>query len=66
MPYKFEQGYNTIIATKNTFVKSEGAVDHNTVTRWCKNLNDQTWSSKPKTMHSKAVLQAIKANPSIL
>ena len=46
-------------------VKSEGTVDHRTVTRgskkFClvfKNLNDQIMSTKPKTKDSKAVLQA--------
>ena len=49
-------------------VKSEGVVDHSTVTRWlkkfrlgCKNLDAQI--SRPKTVNSVAVLQALKANP---
>ena len=56
--------------TKNICcAKGEGAVDHNTVTRWfkkfhsgCKNINDQISLGKPKTMDSKALLLAIEAN----
>ena len=70
MLYEFEPGHNATEATKNIcFAKGEGAVDHNTVTRWfkkfrsgCKNLDDQARSGMPKNMSSKAVLQAIEAN----
>ena len=51
-------------------VKSEGTVDHSTVTRLfkkfcsgCKNLDNQVRSDKPKTMDIEAVLKAIEANP---
>ena len=51
------------------FTKGEGALDHSTVTRWFKkfrssykNLEDQTRSSRPKTLDSEAVLQAIEVN----
>ena len=51
-------------------VKDEGAIDHNTVTRWlkifslgCKNLNYQERSSWSKIVGSETVLLAIKANP---
>ena len=57
-------------ATKNIYcAKDEDAVDHKTVTKWFKkfhldykNLSDQPWSGKPKTMDYNAVLQAIAAN----
>ena len=51
--------------------KSEGAVDHSSVTRWLKkfcssykNLDDDRENfGRPKTVDSKAVFQAIEANP---
>ena len=57
-------------ATKNICcIKSEGADDHGTRTRWfkkfgshCKNLNDQARSGQPKIKYAKALLQAIEAN----
>ena len=63
MLYKFEQGHNDAEAIKNICrAKGEGAVDHNTVTRWfkkfcsgCKNLDDQAKSSRAKTVDSVAV-----------
>ena len=49
--------------------KSEGKVDHSTVTRWFKkfhtgrkDLNNQARSDRPKSMDSMAVLEAIEAN----
>ena len=63
MLYKSELGHNTAEVTKNIgCVKGEGTVDHSTVTRWfkkfcldSKNLDDQSRSSRPKTVNSKAV-----------
>ena len=53
----------TLEATKNIcWVKDEVAVDHSTLTRWFKNLNYETRWSWPKTLDSKAVLQAIEIN----
>ena len=53
--YEFELGHNATEATKNICVKSEGTVDHSTVTRWIKkfylgwmNPNDQVQSGKLK------------------
>ena len=67
--YQFELGHNTTQPTKNIYcMKGEGAVDHSTVTRWfkkfcssCKN-DDQEKAGRPKTIDSKAMLQAIEAN----
>ena len=49
--------------------KGEGIVNSSTVTRWfekfwlgCKNLDNQARSDRPKTVDSKAILQAIDAN----
>ena len=58
-------------ATKNTYcVKGEGIVELSTLTRWFKkfhscwkNLKHQAKSGKPKSVASKAVHQAIDANP---
>ena len=63
MLYKFKLSFNTVDATKNIcFAKSEGAVDHNIITRcfqkfcWvCKNLRDQIWSGRPKTVDSEVI-----------
>ena len=71
MLYKFRWGYNVTEATKSIYwLKGEGIVDHSTVTRsfkkfslGCKKPNDQARSGKPKTIDSKAVLQAVEANP---
>ena len=57
--------------TKNIcYTKGEGAVVYSTVSRWVekfcsgyKNLNDQIRLDRPKTVDSKAMLQAIEANP---
>ena len=50
--------------------KGEGAVDHCTLTKClkkfhfhCKNLDDQTTRDRLKAVDSKAVLQAVDANP---
>ena len=50
--------------------KGEKVVDHSTVTRWFKkcpsdykNCENLARSSKPKTLDSEAVLQAIEVNP---
>ena len=63
MLYEFELGHHTVEA------RDEDEVDHSTVTRWFKkfcsgykDLNNQCKSGGLKTMDSKAVLQAIKAN----
>ena len=64
-------GHNTAAGTKNiSCMKGEDTADHSTVTKWfkkfcsgCKNLDDQSMSAKLKTMDSKAMLQANKANP---
>ena len=61
MLYKFEQDHKIIEATKNIYCgKCEGTVDLSTVTKWFKafhsawkELNDQTWSGRPKTVESK-------------
>ena len=52
------------------FVKDDGAVGHNRVTKWfkkfhsdCKNLYDQARSEKPKTVESETRCQTIEANP---
>ena len=58
-------------ATKNICcAKGEDTVDYRTVIKWvkkfhscCKNLENQTRSSRPKTVDSEPVLQAIEANP---
>ena len=71
MLYEFKLDYNTVDATKNICgTKYGGTIDHNTVTRWfkkfclgCKNLDDQTRSSRPKAMDSKAIFQAMEPNP---
>ena len=63
---EFKLDYESAEASKNIcWGEGEGAIDHNTVTRWFKkflsgykNLNDQTRSDKPKIMNSKAALQA--------
>ena len=65
MLYEFELSHNTAEAAKNfSCTKGEEAV-----TRWLKkiclsykNLNDQSRSSRPRTVNSEAVLQAIDAN----
>ena len=69
--YEFEMGHDAVESTKNIFcVKSEGAVDHSTVTwgfrKFCsgyKNFNNQTRSSRPKIVDSETVFQAIETNP---
>ena len=69
--YKYELSHNVAEATKNIYdAKGEDTVDHNTVTKWlkkfcsgCMNLSNEARSIKPKTGNSKAVLQAIEANP---
>ena len=71
MLYKYKLGHNAKEATKNICcTKVEGSVDHSTVTRLfkkfcsdCKNVNNQTWSGRPKTIDSKAVLQTRVTNP---
>ena len=70
MLYKFELGCNALEATKNLCcVKCESTVDDITVTRWLKkfcldfkNLSDQLRSSRPKTVDSESVFQAIEVN----
>ena len=70
MLYEYKVDLDTTEATKRICcVKGEDAVDHSTVTRWskkfssgCKNLDDQARSSRPKTMDSKTMLQAIEAS----
>ena len=52
---EFDQGHNAMEATKNICcTKSEGAVNHSTVSRWfkkfckgCKNLDDKARSGRP-------------------
>ena len=64
--YLFKLGYNTLEATENICcAKGEGTVNHSTVTRWFQNfcLEDLVESCRPETMDSKAMLQAIDANP---
>ena len=39
MHYDYQLGQNTTEATKNTCVKDEDMVDHNTVTRWLKKFH---------------------------
>ena len=40
MLYKFKLEYNVVDASKNIFyAKGEGAVDHNTVTKWFKKIS---------------------------
>ena len=64
MLYKCELGHIAIEATKNIcYVKSEGVLDQNAVTRWfkkfhlgCKNVKDQTKSDKPSNVDSEAEL----------
>ena len=68
--YKFKLGHNTIEAIKNIYcIKGEHIVDHSTLNRWFKkfylsfrNLDDQARLGRLKTVHSKAVLQAIEVN----
>ena len=70
MLYEFKVNHNAAEATKNNCcMKDKSAVDHNTVRKWfkkfcidCKNLNNQARLSRPKTIDSKAMLQAIEAN----
>ena len=70
MIYDFKPGYNVDEATKNICcMKSEGIVDHSTITRWfkkfflgCKNLNDQARLGRPKMVNSKVELKAIETN----
>ena len=70
MLYKFELGQNGMEEIKNICcTKGEGAVDYDTVSRWlkkywmdCKNLDNQSRSSRPKTVNSKTVLLAIEKN----
>ena len=70
MHYEFELGHNTTEIRKNICcVKGESAVDHGTVTRWCKNfhlgskdLSNQARTSRLKTEDSEAMLQAREAN----
>ena len=65
--YMFKLDHNSTEVSKNIcFAKGEGAVDHSTVTKWSKkfglswkNLNYQTRPGRPRTMHSKAMLQEI-------
>ena len=59
MLYNFKLGNNATKPTKSICMKSEGAVDHNTITRWCKKLDKQTRSGWPKTVNSKTK----EANP---
>ena len=64
MLYELRLGHNTMEATKNIcYVKDEGPIDHNTVTRsvekfclGCKNFNDQTRLDQAKTVNSETVL----------
>ena len=51
-------------------MKSDGAVDHSTVTKWskkfhssCMYLDNQARSGRPKTVDSKVLLQANEVNP---
>ena len=70
MLYEFQLGHITVETTQNICcVKSEGKVDQSTVSRWLKkfclrgkNFNYQARSSRPKSVDSKAMLQAIEAN----
>ena len=70
MLHKFELGHNASEAAKSFYwTKGERTVDNSTVTRWFKkfclyyyNLRNQARSSRPKTMDSKAVLQAIETD----
>ena len=63
MLYKFDMDHNTVEATKNnSYAKSEGAVNHSTLTRrlkklqlGCKNLNNQVRSGWPKNVDSNAI-----------
>ena len=70
MLYEFELSHNAEETAKNICcVKDEGAVDHNSITRWlkkfrrgCKNFDDQGISNRPKSVDSKALLSAKEAN----
>ena len=70
MLYEFKLSHNTVEAIENIcYVKSEGVVDHGTVTRWvkkfclgCKNLDNQPRPGKPKSVYSEGILQTIEAN----
>ena len=70
MLYKFEVGHNVVEAAKNIcWAKSEGTVDHSTITKWfkkfhrsgCKNLDDQVRSGKSKIIYSESLLWIIEA-----
>ena len=62
--YKLELGHNVMEATKNICAKSDGAVDHSTVTRWFKkyykNLDNQ---SKPDKLRMWPSSFKLEANP---
>ena len=68
--YEFEQDHCMTKASKNVCcVKSEGPVDHCTITRLfkefslsCKNIDNHAMSVRPKTVCSEAMLQAIETN----
>ena len=67
MLYEFELGHNEAESTKNIcWAKGEGTVDHlKGLKKFCsdkKNLDNQKELSKPKTMDSKVMLQAIETN----
>ena len=72
MFYKFKLGHNAVEATRNICcAKGEDAINYATITRWfkkfclrSKKLDDQVRSDRSKTVDSKAMLQAIEANPS--
>ena len=65
-----ELGHNPLKAIKNIWWKKSAVkVDYSIVTRWfkkfcsgCNTFDNQSMSSRPKTMGSVAVLQAIDAN----
>ena len=68
MLYEIELGHKAAEASIYG-TKSNGAIDHSTVTRWfkrfysgCKDLNHQIRLSRPKSMDSVAMFQAIKTN----
>ena len=68
MLYKFKLSHNTRDAIKNICcVKGEGVAEYSTITRkfkefylYCKNLDNQARSDRPKTVDSNAMLQAIE------
>ena len=63
---EFEQGHNTVEATKNICcVKGKVTVGHSTVQEIllrCKNLDDQERSERSKIMDFDTMLQAREAN----